>query len=159
MRMQVFSSTKSKESSSYANYITKEENIFAVSCMICEGSWSARRAVSWDHIQLIRFCTSVSSWEGISQEMRKKNPQSQSELWSESMSVVTSQAVAGRVPAVASDQQTFCCQQGGSGLGQDDDGQVTSFSSCLAWALREEWPSGWQDVRHSPLDVSKSRHS
>lgn len=43
------------------------------------------------------------------------------------MSVVTSQAAAGGVPGMASDQQTFCCQQGGSGLGQRGDGQVTIF--------------------------------
>lgn len=54
------------------------------------------------------------------------------ESGSESVSVVTSQAAAGRVPGMASDQQTFCCQRGGSGLGQGGDGQVTSFSSCLA---------------------------
>lgn len=59
--------------------------------------------------------------------MRKANPQSQSELPSESVSVVTSQAAAGRVPGMALDQQTFCRQQGGSGLGQGGDGQVTSF--------------------------------
>lgn len=59
--------------------------------------------------------------------MRKANAQSQSELLSENVSVVTSQAAAGRVPGMASDQQTFCCQQGGSGLGQGSDGQVTSF--------------------------------
>lgn len=70
---------------------------------------------------------SVSCGEGISQKVRTASPQSQSELLSENVSVVTSQAAAGRVPGMASDQQTFCCQQGGSGLGQGGDGQVTSF--------------------------------
>lgn len=49
------------------------------------------------------------------------------ELPSESLSVMTSHCAAGRVPGMASDQQTFCCQEGGSGLGQSSDGQVTSF--------------------------------
>lgn len=62
-----------------------------------------------------------------SQVVRKPSPESQSEVSSYSVSVVTSQAVAGRDPGVASDQQTFCCQHGGSGLGQGSDGQVTSF--------------------------------
>lgn len=44
-----------------------------------------------------------------------------------SVSFVTWQAVAGRIPAMASAQQTFCCQQGASGPGQGGDGQVTSF--------------------------------
>lgn len=70
---------------------------------------------------------SLSRREGISQEVRRASLQSQSELCSENVSVVTSQAVAGRVPGMASDQQTFCYQQGGSGLGQGGDGQVTSF--------------------------------
>lgn len=70
---------------------------------------------------------SVSCQEGGSQEVRKTNPGSQPEVSSESVSVVTSQAVVSRVPGVASAQQTFCCQQGGSGLWQDSDGQVTSF--------------------------------
>lgn len=70
---------------------------------------------------------SVSCGRGISQEVRKTNLLSQSELLSLSVSVVTSQAEAGRVPAMAPDQQTFCWQQGGSGLGQGGSGQVTSF--------------------------------
>ncbi|KAG7229414.1 hypothetical protein INR49_012805 [Caranx melampygus] len=51
-------------------------------------------------------------------EVRKANLQGQSQPSSESVSVVTSQAVAARVPGMASDQQTFCYRQGGSGLGQ-----------------------------------------
>lgn len=77
-----------------------------------------------------------------------------------SVSFVTWQAVAGRIPAMASDQQTFCCQHGASGPGQGSDGQVTSFfPSCAARTLQEGWPATWQDVRNRPLDVSKSRHS
>ena len=67
----------------------------------------------------------VNFWEGISREVRESTHQSQSDVSSESMSLVTSQAAAGGVPGMASDQQTFCCQQGGSGLGQHGDGQVT----------------------------------
>lgn len=70
---------------------------------------------------------SVSYSEDLSKDVQKASPHSQSQLLSESVSVVTSQAAAGRVPGMASDQQTFCCQQGGSGLGQGGDGQVTSF--------------------------------
>lgn len=52
---------------------------------------------------------------------------SQSDLLSESMFVMTSEAAVGRDPGMASDQQTFCCQQGGGGPRQCGDGQVTIF--------------------------------
>lgn len=78
--------------------------------------------------------------------------------------VVSSQAV-GRVrvefQALASDQLAFCCQQGGGGRGQGADGQVTSFFCAFFLVSRVEWgeSAAWQDVRNSPLDVSKSRPS
>lgn len=80
-----------------------------------------------------------------------KNRESQSELsslFAWCVHVVSSQAVGRwRVEflALASDQQTFCCQQGGGGRGQGADGQVTSFfSSCLA-----EWGSDRQHGKMS----------
>lgn len=124
------------------------ENIFLVSCIIWECSWSAieDRKLRLHSIKVIinLISMSVKCREGCSQKVRNANPLSQSELLSETESVVTSQAMVGRVPGMASDQQTFCCQQGGSGLGQGSNGQVTSFfpPACTSAAGRGNQQNG-----------------
>lgn len=103
-------------------------NTFLFFYMICDVcSWPA---ICWHSNKVIinfGLCVFMLFKKAFPRKWGRTNPPGQLDFSSESVSVMTSQATVGRVPGMASDQQTFWCQQGSSGLGQSSNGQVTSF--------------------------------